>query len=81
MKGSAPNATQTLQSNSTEMFRFGEHLAELLKDVLSPNKIFVSFKWYDNRGFRLPRFLALNISIPEEEVAAVDMIAYLHNSV
>jgi hypothetical protein len=81
MKGSVPNTTQTLQSNSMEVLRFGEHVAELLKDVFSPDKIFVSLKWYHNPGFRLPRFLALNISIPEEEVAAVDMIAYLYNSV
>ena len=64
-----------------EILRFGEHVAELLQDVLSPDKVFVSFKWYHNRGFRLPRFLALNVSIPEEELSAVDMIAYLRNSV
>jgi hypothetical protein len=81
MDGSIPNTTQTLQSNSMEIFRFGEHIAELLKGILSSDKIFVSLKWYHNPGFRLLRFLAVNISILEEEAAAADMITYPHNSV
>ncbi len=64
-----------------EIFRFGEHIAELLDGILSSDKIFVSLKWYHNPGFRLLRFLAVNISILEEEVAAADMITYTHNSV
>jgi hypothetical protein len=57
-----------------EIFRFREHIAELLKDILSSDKIFVSLKWHHNPGFRLLRFLAVNISILKEEAAAADVI-------